>query len=327
MFVKSGEEMEKLYEKAKEGGYAFVASNVAEPNIMIGLVEGSERKNSDLVLQLSRSACEFAGNGDAVAGLEAMGKYIEEIAGNKEVGIFLNMDHLKDPDFIKEAVETGLPSSVMIDASEESFEDNIEKSKKVVDICKDKDVLVEAELGRIKGTEDDVSSTESYYTDPEKACEFVERTGCDLLAISIGTQHGVSKGTDLDLRMDIVEKVDRKLKESDLERPLVVHGSSGLTHEQMRKLSRKGVCKFNKDTRYQYEYARTAVEFYLEHEESILPPGKSGVSSEPFNEDGWSPNKDHFDPRVVSEKVRERVSKVIEKLNKVTGSQGKSLYI
>lgn len=326
MFVKDGEKMRELYRKAKAGDYAFVASNVAEPNIMIGLIEGCEKSNSDLVLQLSRSACEFAGDGDALAGLKAMGNYMNKIANNHDVGVFLNMDHLKDLDFIEKAIETGLPSSVMIDASEENFEDNVEKSKKVKKMTEGEDVLVEAELGRIKGVEDNVSSEESYYTDPEEAVEFVRRTNCDLFAVSIGTKHGVSKGKDLDLRTEIAEEINEKLKEAGEEVPLVVHGSSGLTHEQMKELAGKGVCKFNKDTRYQYEYAKTAFEFYKKHEESIVPPENLGASEGVFSEGGWSPNKDHFDPRVVSRKVRERISEVIEELNGVTGTKGKSLY-
>ncbi len=324
MFVRIGKELEKLYRKAKKGGYAFAASNVAEPNVMIGLIEGSERKKSDLVLQLSRSACEFAGNGDAVAGLRSLGNYMENIGDRCKIGVFLNMDHLKDPDFIEEAVQTGIPSSIMIDASEKNFEENVEISKNIVEICKDRDVLVEAELGRIKGVEDNVNSPESYYTDPEKAVDFVRKTGCDLLAISIGTQHGVSKGIDLDLRMDIAEKVDRKLKKEDMERPLVVHGSTGLTNEQMKKLAERGVCKFNKDTRYQYEYARTAAQFYRRNETEILPP--DGSKENVLREGTWSPNKEMFDPRVVSGEIRENISEVIGELAEITGSAGKSLY-
>ncbi len=326
MFIKSGEEIKKIYTRARKGGYAFVASNVAEPNTMIGLVQGSQKSGSDLVLQLSRSACEFAGDGDAVAGLRAMGKYIEEIANQYNIGVFVNMDHLKDPEFIEEAMETGIPSSVMVDASEESFEDNVKRSKKVKEMAKSKDVLVEAELGRIKGVEEGISSEKGYYTDPEEAVEFTRRTDCDLLAISIGTKHGVSKGKDLDLRLDIAKNVSRKLNRAGQEVPLVVHGSSGLTYGQMKKLGKKGVCKFNKDTRYQYEYAKTAAEFYREYEDSIIPP-EDVEKGQPFGEGIWSPDKDFFDPRVVSRKVRERISEVIEELNEVTGSQGRSLYI
>ncbi|MFP4117080.1 MAG: class II fructose-bisphosphate aldolase [Candidatus Aenigmatarchaeota archaeon] len=327
MFIKSGDEMRKLYKEAKKGSYAFVASNVAETNIMIGLMEGAEKSGSDLVLQLSRSACEFAGNGDALAGLKAMGSYMEEIAEKYDIGVFLNMDHLKDLDFIQKAIQTGFPSSVMIDASEESFEDNVEKSRQAKEMAEGKDVLIEAELGRIKGVENDVSSDESYYTDPEKAVDFVRKTKCDLLAISVGTKHGVSKGKDLNLRTGIAKEVNEKLIAKNKEVPLVIHGSSGLTHDQMKELAEKGVCKFNKDTRYQYEYARTAAKFYIQNKESILPPGKSSESGGPFTKGGWSPNKDHFDPRVVSRKVRKGISEVIEELNGVVGSQGKSLYI
>lgn len=296
--------------------------------MLIGLVEGADRKNSDLVLQLSRSACEFAGNGDALRGLKALGKYIEEIAGNYDIGVFLNMDHLKDLDFIDQVTETGIPSSIMIDASEEPFEKNVEKSKRAKEICRKKNILVEAELGRIKGAEDRVQSLQTYYTKPEEAVEFVDRTDCDLLATSIGTQHGVSKGKNLDLKMDIASEVDKRLIEEGLERPLVIHGSSGLTRDQMKKLAGMGISKFNKDTRYQYEYARAAFEFYREHEGEILPPDGMDEEIDVFSTEGdWTPKKDVFDPRVVSKSIRERISKVLAELTEVTGSAERSLYI
>lgn len=331
MPFKSGKELRKVYKKAKEENYGFIASNVAEPNILLGLLDGSEKKDSDLVLQLSSSAAEFAGNGDQVAGLKVMGSYIETMAENYDIGVFLNMDHLK-PDnmnFIKTCIDLDIPSSIMIDASKKPFEENIEQSKKVKDMVreKDRDILIEAELGKIKGVEDKVESSEAFYTDPEEAVEFVERTGCDLLAISVGTQHGVSKGKEMKLRPDIAKAVNEKLKENGHDIPLVLHGSSGLLPEQEKDLMNYGICKLNKDTRYQYEYARTAFDFYREHADSIVPP--EGVEDDRagfFSDSDWSPNKSHFDPRVVSRKIRDRISEVIGELCEHTGSAGNSLY-
>lgn len=292
--------------------------------MLIGLLKGSDRKDSDLVVQLSRSACKFAGDGDPLAGLKAMGTYIEKVAEKYDIGVFLNMDHLKDLDFIKKVVETGIPSSVMIDASQKPFEENVKISRKVKDMARREDILVESELGKIKGAEDEVTSREAFYTKPENAVEFVKRSGCDLLAISIGTQHGVAKGKNLDLKPDTAEKVNRALE--DMEVPLVIHGSSGLLYSHMEGLVNKGVCKFNKDTRYQYEYSRTAYEFYKEHD-GILPPEDVNAKIEGFfPESEWSPDKEFFDPRVVSGKIRKRIADVMAELTEVTCSAGKSLY-
>lgn len=326
-----GKELKKAYKKAKEGEYGFIASNIAEPNVLIGLLEGSSRKNSDLLVQLSRSASTFAGNGNDLAGLKALGNYIETLADDYDIGVFLNMDHLKpeNMEFIEASIESDIPSSIMIDASKKPFEENVKISRKVKDLVNErgKDILIEAELGKIKGVEDEVSSSEAFYTDPEEAVEFVEKTNCDLLAISIGTQHGVSKGKDIELRPDIAKDINETLQDHGIDIPLVLHGTSGLLPEQVKKVLKYGICKLNKDTRYQYEYARTAFDFYREHETSILPP--EGVKDDRegfFSDTEWSPNKSHFDPRVVSRKVRDRIAEVMGDLIELTGSGGKSLY-
>jgi fructose-bisphosphate aldolase class II len=325
--VRDGKELRNVYDRAKDEKYAFIASNFAEPNILIGLIKGSNRVDSDIVLQLSRSACEFAGDGNPVAGLRTMGNYIENIADKYQIGVFLNMDHLKDMEFIEKAIDTGLPSSVMIDASDKSFEDNVEISGRVKEKAREKDILVEAELGKIKGVEDKVASEEAFYTKPDEAVEFVQKTNCDLLAISVGTQHGVSKGEDIDLRLDIAQKVNQDLTENGIKIPLVIHGSSGLFYEQLKRLIGEGVCKFNKDTRYQYEYTKTAFEFYRGHEDEILPPeGSEGDVDGFFSGVDWTPQKKYFDPRISSRKIRERISQVIENLAKMSGSAGNSLY-
>lgn len=326
----TGTELEKVYGEAKQSGYGFIASNIAEPNILIGLLRAAQEKNSDLVLQLSNSASKFAGDGDPIRGLRAMSNYIDELAANYDFGVFLNMDHLKDSnmDLIKAAVDEKLASSIMIDASKESFDDNVRITKEVVDYAEGSGILIEGELGKIKGVEDEeTASAEAFYTDPEEAVEYVKRTGIDLLAVSVGTQHGVSKGKDIELRVDLVEEISETLAEEGYDIPLVLHGSSGLVEEQLVQVLDYGVCKLNKDTRYQYEYARAALDFYLEHKDSVLPP--EGVKDEGegfFSDTDWSPVKSDFDPRVVSRKIRERIKKTAENLFEQAGSVNKSLY-
>ncbi len=109
MPLKDGEELRKVYEKAKDEEYGFIASNIAEPNILMGLLDGSDEMDSDLITQLSHSASKFAGNGNDVAGLKAMGNYIDTLADDYDIGVFLNMDHLTNLDFIESAIDTGLP--------------------------------------------------------------------------------------------------------------------------------------------------------------------------------------------------------------------------
>ncbi|SFR41561.1 class II fructose-bisphosphate aldolase [Halogeometricum limi] len=324
-----GSELGKVYDDALEDGFGLVASNVAETNVMMGLMEGASRENSDLLMQLSGGACSFAGNGDAVSGLKAMGNYIEVIADQYDIGVFLNMDHQTDMEFIEAQMDLGIPSSIMIDASHEAFEENVATSKEVVEMKEEKgaDVLIEAELGQIKGVEDEIEAEEAFYTDPEQAVEFVDRTGCDLLAISVGTQHGVAKGKDLELRPDLAHDIRQALRDHGLDTPLVLHGSSGVQPDQLQEMLQHGICKVNKDTRYQYEYTRTAYDHYREDHEAIVPPeGVEDARDTFFNETEWSPNKDVFDPRVVGRKIRDRVADVHADLTHVSGSAGRSRY-
>ena len=330
MPFKGGEELKRVYQRAKKDGYAFVASNIAEPNTLIGLLEGSQEKRSDLVLQISFSAAKFAGGGQAIPGLRTISYYIKELARNYQIGVFLNLDHMTKAhtDFIEVAIEEDLTSSIMIDASKEPFEENVRISREVVELAHPRGILVEAELGMIKGVEDEIVSEEAFYTAPDEAVEFVRRTGADLLAISIGTQHGVSRGKDIKLRLDIAARVNRALQEQGLEIPLVLHGTSGLLPEQVRRVIGYGVCKLNKDTHYQYEYARTAHDFYRDHSQEIVPPEGTEISTDDiFGIEGWSPVKKAFDPRIVSQKIRERIKATVIELIEQAGSGDKSLFI
>ncbi|MFW6321839.1 MAG: class II fructose-bisphosphate aldolase, partial [Halohasta sp.] len=189
------------------------------------------------------------------------------------------------------------------------------------------DILVEAELGTIKGVEDEIVAEEAFYTDPEQAVEFVDRTGCDLLAISVGTQHGVAKGKDLELRPDLTEEIRMALRDHGLDTPLVLHGSSGVQADQLQEMLTHGICKVNKDTRYQYEYTRTAFDLYREESDEIVPPeGIEDHRDSFFNDVEWSPNKDRFDPRVAGRNIRDRIADVYADLAEVAGSAGRSKF-
>ena len=329
MTFRSGSDLATVYEDALDEGFGLIASNIAEPNVLIGLIKGAARVDSDLLLQMSNGACSFAGNGDPIAGLQAMGTYIEQIAAPYDIGVFLNMDHQTDLNTIQRQIELEIPSSIMIDASHDSFEENVQKSKQVVDWVDDADadILVEAELGTIKGVEDEIVAEEAFYTDPEQAVEFVDRTGCDLLAISVGTQHGVAKGKDLELRPDLTEEIRAALRDHGLDTPLVLHGSSGVQSDQLQEMLQHGICKVNKDTRYQYEYTRTAFDRYREAVDEIVPPeGIEDHRDSFFNDVEWAPNKDRFDPRVAGRDIRERIADVYADLAEVAGSAGRSRF-
>ena len=330
MTINGGEALGTVYDEALDSGFGLIASNIAEPNVMTGLIQGAAQVDSDLLLQMSNGACTFAGNGDPIAGLRVMGTYIERIAAQYDIGVFLNMDHQTDLDIIQRQIELGIPSSIMIDASHEEFEQNVARSKQVVEMVEsaDADILIEAELGKIKGVEDEIVSEHAFYTDPEQAIEFVDRTGCDLLAISVGTQHGVAKGKNLELKPDLTEEIRTALRDHGIDTPLVLHGSSGVQSDQLQEMLEHGICKVNKDTRYQYEHTRTAFDLYRENPDDIVPPeGIDDHRDTFFNDVEWAPNKDRFDPRVSGRQIRDRIADVYADLAHVSGSAGRSLFV
>lgn len=326
-----GAELARVYAQAKRERYALLANNFAETNVLLGVLAAHAMKKSDVLLQISQGAAKFAGSGNSLAGLRALVAYVRALATDLPMGVFINLDHVT-PDaidsFIVPALKENLCSSVMIDASARPFEENVAITKKVVELARPYGVLVEGELGRIKGVEEGIVSDEAFYTDPDEAVEYVERTGVDLLAISVGTQHGVSAGKELKLRVDLAQRIDGRLRAAGLERPLVLHGASGLTAEQVRALVAAGICKVNKDTTYQYVYAHTAATFYLAQRADVLPP--DGVLFDPitFEAQGakWSPNKKIFDPRVLGKEIQTAVRRVAEEMIDQVGSGGRSLY-
>ena len=325
-----GCELKRVYQRAQEEGFALVANNFAESNVLIGLLTAYSEARSDLLLQISLGAAKFAGGGKPLAGLRALVGYVRALSAEVGIGVFVNLDHITPDhidDFIVPALKEGLCSSVMIDASALPFEENVAATRKVVELARPYGVLVEGELGKIKGVEDEIASDEAFYTDPEEAAEFVEGTGVDLLAVSVGTQHGVSKGRDLVLRVDLAREIDVRLRSAGFRVPLVLHGASGLSGDQVRALVAAGIRKVNKDTTYQYVYAQTACTFYLENRTAILPP--EGTDFDPITFEsppGWSPNKKLFDPRAMGRKVQGAIAQVAREMLRQVGSEGRSLY-
>lgn len=221
-----------LLKDALKNGYAVGAFNFANLEVLKSIIASAELTKSPVIAQMSESAISFIGE-----------EYLKQIiiAARKQckVPISFHLDHGKSLDTIKKAIEIGC-DSVMFDGSMLPFEDNITITKSVVDYAHDKGVFVEAELGSLAGIEDDINVDESksFYTDPNQAKEFVEKTGVDSLAIAIGTKHGAYKfGGEAKLRFDILEEIEKLLPNT----PLVLHGASGVDEKAVDKLLELGV--------------------------------------------------------------------------------------
>ncbi|GAU79474.1 class II fructose-1,6-bisphosphate aldolase [Fusibacter sp. 3D3] len=253
----------EMFKKAYEGGYAVGAFNVNNMEIIQGIVKAAAETKSPLILQVSAGARKYASPVYLKKLVEAA------LIEHPELDIALHLDHGEDFEICKACIDDGF-TSVMVDGSHLSFEGNIELTKKVVEYAHARGVVVEAELGRLAGIEDavSVSAEDATYTDPKQAVEFVEKTGCDSLAIAIGTSHGAYKfAADSDPQLDI-----KRLKEiSGLlpEFPLVLHGASSVIPEyvamcnefggqlvdakgcpepQLREAGKYGICKINIDS-------------------------------------------------------------------------------
>ena len=304
----------EMFKKAYDGGYAIGAFNVNNMEIVQGITEAAKEVNAPLILQVSKGARAYANHTYLMKLVEAA------VIENPDLPIALHLDHGPDFETCKSCIDGGF-TSVMIDGSSLSFEENIALSKKVVEYAHDHGVVVEAELGTLAGIEDDVkvSAADSSYTRPEDVQEFVERTGCDSLAIAIGTSHGAYKfkpGTDPKLRFDILEEVSRRLPGF----PIVLHGSSsvpqefvniinkyggnmpgaiGVPEEQLRKAAGMAVCKINIDSDIRLAITATIRQYMAEH-------------------------PDHFDPRQYLKPARQAVKDMVaHKLVHVLGSNNK----
>ena len=252
----------EMFEKAYKGGYAIGAFNVNNMEIIQGITEAAAELKAPLILQVSKGARAYANRTYLV-------KLVEAAVIETGLPICLHLDHGDSFELCKSCIDGGF-TSVMIDASSKPFAENIALTRQVVEYAHDHGVVVEAELGTLAGIEDEVkvSAEDSSYTRPEEVEEFVEKTGCDSLAIAIGTSHGAYKfkpGTKPQLRFDVLEEVEKRLPEF----PIVLHGSSsvpqefvekinkyggnmpgaiGVPEDQLRKAASMAVCKINIDS-------------------------------------------------------------------------------
>ena len=305
----------EMFKKAYEGGYAVGAFNVNNMEIVQGITEACQELNSPVVLQVSKGARAYANHTYLVKMVEAA------IINCPDIPIALHLDHGPDFETCKACIDGGF-SSVMIDGSSLPFEENIAMAKKVVEYAHAHGVVVEAELGTLAGVEDDVSvsAEDSSYTRPEDVQEFVEKTGCDSLAIAIGTSHGAYKfkpGTKPQLRFDILEDVAKRLPGF----PIVLHGSSsvpqefvkkinehggampdaiGIPEEMLREAAKMAVCKINIDSDIRLAITASIREYFDAH-------------------------PDHFDPRQYLKPARQAVKDMVaHKIKNFLGSDGKA---
>ena len=223
----------EMFKKAYEGGYAIGAFNVNNMEIVQGITEAAGELNSPVILQVSKGARAYANHNYLV-------KLVEAALIENDIPIALHLDHGPDFETCKACVDGGF-SSVMIDASHYDFEKNIEITKKVVEYAHDKGVVVEAELGKLAGVEDDVkvAADDAMYTQPDEVEEFVTRTGVDSLANAIGTSHGAFKfkpGQKPQLRFDILDEITKRIPGF----PIVLHGASSVSQEYVKIIQENG---------------------------------------------------------------------------------------
>lgn len=307
----------EMFKKAYAGGYAIGAFNVNNMEIVQGITEAAGELNAPLILQVSAGARKYANHSYLV-------KLVEAALIENDIPIALHLDHGADFEICKACIDGGF-TSVMVDGSHHSFEDNIALTKKVVEYAHDKGVVVEGELGQLAGIEDDVkvSAEDAKYTHPDEVEEFVSRTGVDSLAIAIGTSHGAFKfkpGQKPMLRFDILDEVAKRLPEF----PIVLHGASsvsqeyvkiiqahggnladaiGIPEDMLRQAARSAVCKINIDSDLRLAMTAGIREVMWEHPEK-------------------------FDPREYLKVGRQYVKDVVaHKITEVLGCAGKAAEI
>jgi len=304
----------EMFKKAYEGKYAIGAFNVNNLEIVQGITEAAAELKAPLILQVSAGARKYAKH-------TYLMKLIEAAEIETGLPIAVHLDHGDDFEICKSCIDGGF-TSVMIDGSKHSFEDNIKLTKQVVDYAHERGVAVEGELGKLAGIEDDVnvSAEDASFTRPEEVEEFVERTGVDSLAIAIGTSHGAFKfkpGQKPHLRFDILEEITKKLPNF----PIVLHGASsvvpeyvkiinanggklddaiGIPEDMLREAARSAVCKINIDSDLRLSMTAGIREHFAK-------------------------NPEHFDPRQYLAPGRDYIKELVKhKITKVLGCDGKA---
>ncbi len=302
----------EMFKKAYAGGYAIGAFNVNNMEIVQGITEAAKELSAPVILQVSAGARKYAKH-------VYLTKLVEAALLDTDLPIALHLDHGEDFEICKSCIDGGF-SSVMIDGSKHSFEDNIALTKQVVEYAHAHGCVVEGELGKLAGIEDNINvkAEDASYTRPEEVEEFVSRTGVDSLAIAIGTSHGAFKfkpGQKPQLRFDILEEVAKRLPDF----PIVLHGASsvsreyveliqkyggklddaiGIPEEMLRQAAKLAVCKINIDSDLRLAFT-------------------AGIREHQFN------NPNHFDPRQYLTPARSYVKDVVKhKINNVLGCAG-----
>lgn len=276
---------EQMLAEADKGGYAVGAFNVENMEMVMAVIRAAEELKAPVILQTTPSTVKYAGLALYHANVAAAAKAAK-------VPVALHLDHGSSFELAMQALRVGY-TSIMIDGSHESFEDNIAVTKRVADACRPSRVPVEAELGKVGGKEDDLECDDPGYTDPDDAVHFVEATGISSLAVAIGTAHGIYKGEpklDVD-RLSEIRKV--------VSIPLVLHGASGVPDDAVRECIRRGISKVNFATELRIAYSNGVKEFL-------------------------KANPDAFDPKKYGAVGMEYVTKLVKDKIDVCGSAGKA---
>ena len=303
-----------MFKKAYEGGYAIGAFNVNNMEIIQGITEGAKELNAPLILQVSAGARKYDNH-------TYLMKLVDAAVIETGLPICLHLDHGDSFELCKSCIDGGF-TSVMIDGSHHEYEENVALTRRVVEYAHDHGVVVEGELGRLEGVEDDVKVAmgEGSYTEPDQVYDFVNRTGVDSLAIAIGTSHGAYKfkpGTKPQLRFDILEEVQNRLPGF----PIVLHGASsvipefvekinrfggsmpdaiGVPEDMLRKAASMAVCKINIDSDLRLAMTASVREHLYTY-------------------------PDHFDPRQYLKPGREAIKQmVMHKIKHVLGCENKA---
>ncbi len=280
-------ESNELMIKAQKEGYAIGAFGAENMEMVQAIVEAAEELSSPVIIQTTSSSISYAS-------VEMFYAMTDAAAKRAKVPVVIHLDHGNSFDLCRKAIEAGY-TSVMIDGSKLSFEDNIDLSRKVVEMAKEKGIPVEAELGTIGGKEDDhvVSDKDALYTNPQQARDFVERTGVQSLAVSIGTAHGFYKEQP---QLDF-DRLDEIRREVDV--PLVLHGASGVSDEFVMQSIERGICKVNYATELRVAFT-SGVKRVIETDHDV------------------------FDPKKYNAAGRDEVKKLVKHKIGICGSEGKA---
>lgn len=274
-----------ILKKAQKGGYAIGQFNTSNLEITQAIIKAAEKMKAPVFVATSEKAIDYAGL-DELAGL------IKSMAQKVKVPIILHLDHGTSLDIVKKCIQVGY-TSVMLDASKRSFNENIRLTKKVVQLAKAKNVSIESELGALAGKEDYIKSLKSIMTDPNQAVEFVKKTGIDSLAVSIGNIHGIP------LPYEKLDFIRLKAIQHKVKIPLVLHGASSTAPAKIKKAIKFGICKINIDTDLRLAFAHSLRKTLAK-------------------------DKNLFDPRTILASSREAIKKVVKAKIRLFGSRNKA---